>query len=201
MNGEKRSAAGFGAIGIAAAFIFAVTWVVAAAADPSWILGSSSISALGVSDVNLTKDLFKYGCIITGAFVMIYGAGKAYAYKSSECASGILLFFAGIMLILIGLIPSGQTYHKSVAILFFIFLVFAILCAGYSDGMAGRMLNAAAAAFVIAAAGMAFFGISIEMGEAIMVAGALGWLVCDGIKLMVSKTIEASDKKVQKVEA
>ena len=201
MNGEKRSAAGFGAIGIAAAFIFSVAWVVAATADASWVLGSSYISDLGVSKVSLSQDVFNYGCIITGAFVMIYGAGKAYAYIGAECASGILLFFAGAMLILIGFIHSGETYHRPISILFFIFLVFAILCAGYSDGKAGRMLNAAAAAFAIAAGAMAFFGISIEMGESIMVAGALAWLVCDGVKLIISRNIEASDKKTHRVEA
>lgn len=201
MYGEKRSAAGFGPAGIAAAFIFSIAWVVAAAADQSWILGSSYISDLGVSDVSLSKDLFNYGCMLAGVLMAVYGAGKAYAYKNAECASGILLVFAGIMLILIGFVHEGDTYHRPISILFFIFLVFAILCAGYADGKAGRMLNAAAAAFAVAAGAMAFFGISIEMGESIMAAGALAWIVCDGVKLILSRKIEASDKKTHKVEA
>ncbi len=201
MNGEKRSAAGFGAIGVAAAFIFSIAWVVSATADPSWVLGSSYVSDLGVSDVSLTKDIFNYGCILTGALIMIYGAGKAYAYKNAECASGILLVFAGFMLILIGLIHEGEPYHRAISILFFIFIAFAIISAGYSDGKAGRMLNAAAAAFAVSAALMALFGISVQMGESIAVIGALAWIVCDGMKLILSRKIEASNKKTRKVEA
>ena len=58
MKEENRSAAGFGAIGLVAAFIFSIVWVVAACADPSWSVGNDYVSQLGVSDVTLTKNIF-----------------------------------------------------------------------------------------------------------------------------------------------
>ena len=46
------------------------------------------------------------------------------------------------------------------------------------------MLNAAVCACVLAAAAISFAGISIEMGEAVMIAGSLAWIIADSLKLI-----------------
>ncbi len=184
MKEENRSAAGFGAIGLGAAFIFSVIWVVAAAADPSWVVGEDYVSKLGVSSVDLTADLFNYGCMLVGILMFVYGIGKAYAYRSAECASGMLVAIAGVLLFLIGVIHSGQDYHSAIAILLFVCLAFAIIAAGATDAKEGRMLNAAVCACVLAAAAISFVGISPEMGEAVMIAGSLAWIITDSLKLI-----------------
>ena len=184
MKEENRSAAGFGAIGLAAAFIFSVSWVVAASADPSWIVGNDYISKLGVSDVKLTADLFNYGCNLVGILMFVYGIGKAYAYRGGECASGLLVTIAGALLFLIGIIHSGNDYHVLISVLLFVFLALAILAAGATNAKEGKMLNAAVCACVLVAAAISFAGISPEMGEAVMVAGSMAWIIADSLKLI-----------------
>lgn len=184
MKEENRSAAGFGAIGLVAAFIFSIVWVVAACADPSWSVGNDYVSQLGVSDVTLTKNIFNYGCFLVGVLMFVYGIGKAYAYRGAECASGMLVAIAGVLLFLIGMIHSGQDYHGIISILLFVCLAFAILAAGATDAKEGRMLNAAVCACVLVAAAISFAGISVEMGEAVMIAGSLAWIIADSLKLI-----------------
>ncbi len=185
MKEENRSAAGFGAIGIVAAFIFAVVWVVAASADPSWTLGSDFVSKLGVSDVSFAADVFNYGIIIAGILVFAYGTGKAFAYVGSDCASGVLLAASGVLMVLIGLIHSGSEWHTIIAVLLFVCLAFGVLAAGITDGKEGRMLNAAVCACVLSAALISFAGISPEMGEAVMIGGSIVWVIADSLKLML----------------
>ena len=185
MKEENRSAAGFGAIGLVAAFIFSVVWVVAACADPSWTFGNDYVSKLGVSSVNVAADMFNYGCILVGILMFVYGIGKAYAYRGAECASGMLMMIAGALLFAIGIVHSGEDYHFLFSVLLMVCLAFAIIAAGSADGKEGRMLNAAVCACVLAAAAIAFLGISPEMGEAVMIAGTIAWVAADSLKLIL----------------
>ncbi|MBP5203244.1 MAG: DUF998 domain-containing protein [Candidatus Methanomethylophilaceae archaeon] len=184
MTEVKHSAAGFGAIGIFAALIFSVVWVVAASADPSWTFGSDALSDLGVSKVDTAKNVFNYGCMITGVLLLIYGAGKAYRFDGAECASGTLAALAGICLALIGVFPSGEKLHILFALLFFVLIAFAIISAGYADSKAGRLLNAAVCACVLTAAVISIAAVSVPMGEAIGVAGCIAWILADSLKLI-----------------
>jgi hypothetical membrane protein len=187
MTEVKHSAAGFGAIGLAAAVIFSLAWVVAASADPSWILGSDTLSELGISDVEVAKNAFNYGCMIAGALLFIYGCGKAYRFNGAECASGILAAVAAICLALIGVFTMDHDLHLLFAITFFVLIAFSILAAGYADGKSGRSLNAAVCACVLTAAVISVAAISFPMGEAIAVAGCIAWIIADSLKLMFSR--------------
>ena len=192
-----RSAAGFGTVGLVAAFIFSIVWIVAACADPSWTLGEDFVSKLGVSGVSLAADLFNYGCIIAGILLFVYGIGKAYAYKGSECASGMLFAVSGLLLVLIGLVHSGNTYHSIIAVLLFVFLVFAIIAAAATDAKEGRMLNAAVGACVLAAALITFLCVSEEMGEAVMIAGTLAFVVADSLKMIFDRDMFKRNMKIE----
>ena len=120
MNVSYRHPGPFAAIGLLAAFAFAVIFAVAANADSSWIYGESMISDLGVSDVQLSADLFNYGCLIVGVLLFVFGVGKAACEFGCNRASGCMLAIAAIFLILIGYIHSdfgnGNT-HEAIAIL------------------------------------------------------------------------------------
>ena len=184
MKEVKHSAAGFGAIGLAAALLFSVVWVVAASADPSWTFGTDTLSELGVSNVDMAKDAFNYGCMITGILMFVYGCGKAYRFNGAECASGTLAALAGICLSMVGVFTLDHKLHILFAVLFFVLIAFAIVAAGYADGKSGRTLNAAVCACVLTAAFMSIAAVSIPMGEAIGVAGCIAWIIADSLKLI-----------------
>ena len=186
MTEVKRSAKGLGVLGLVAAILFAFIWIVAANADPLWILGDNTLSDLGTSDVELTKNLFNYGCMLTGVLIFIYGAGKTVVSEKAGAASGILLCAASVFLFCIGIYTNDYNVHNYFAAAFFILLAFAVLCGGIDDGKNGRMLNAAVAACVLFSSLAVLAAMGLAMGEAVAVAMGLIWLAADGIKYILS---------------
>ena len=63
MNVSNRHPGPFAAIGLLAAFAFAVIMIVAINGDSAWVYGENMLSDLGISDVQMTADLFNYGCM------------------------------------------------------------------------------------------------------------------------------------------
>ena len=130
MNVSNRHPGPFAAIGLLAAFAFAVIMIVAINGDSAWVYGENMLSDLGISDVQMTADLFNYGCMIVGILVFVYGLGKAVCETQCNRASGCILAIAAIFLVLIGYIHSdfgnGNT-HDTIAILFFLFLFIAMV--------------------------------------------------------------------------
>ena len=106
MNVSNRHPGPFAAIGLLAAFAFAVIMIVAINGDSAWVYGENMLSDLGISDVQMTADLFNYGCMIVGILVFVYGLGKAVCETQCNRASGCILAIAAIFLVLIGYIHS-----------------------------------------------------------------------------------------------
>ena len=73
MNVSYRHPGPFAVIGLIAAFALAIVISVAINGDSTWVYGENMLSDLGVSDVQLTADLFNYGCLIIGILVFVFG--------------------------------------------------------------------------------------------------------------------------------
>ena len=131
MNDTKTHNVAFAWFGIFAVAVFAITWICAAALDSTWVFGEDMISKLGISNTDASL-YFKYGCILTGAFAMIFGIGNTlYAKNAGHASGGIFMIMAGLFLALVGIITmdvGNGNLHNFVAITMAIF----ILCAAIS---------------------------------------------------------------------
>lgn len=190
MKQLKGSPAGFGVIAICAAFVFSIMWMVAALGDASWVIGENTLSDLGVSDVQITADLFMYACMIVGVLTVIFGIGKAGYETGCNRAGGILVIIAGIFLILVGYFNKDYgngDIHLAAAYLFFIFLALSVFVTAFGDWAEGKTLAVAYSiiATVICIGCFAFE--SLALTEAVAVICGLGWFVAQGIKLSMSK--------------
>ncbi|MDO5861684.1 MAG: DUF998 domain-containing protein [Thermoplasmata archaeon] len=189
MNATKRSPAPFAVIGIVAAFLFAVVWIVAAQSDSSWVLGENTLSDLGVSSVQFTADLFMYGCIITGILIFVFGLGKACCETRNSRAAGILVAAAGIFLVLVGIYNKdfgNGNIHVAVAYLLFLFLILAAIVSIAGDWAEGKRLSACATAILIVIVIGADIGNGLAYIEAVAVACALLWILIQSVKMILN---------------
>ncbi|MDO5852800.1 MAG: DUF998 domain-containing protein [Thermoplasmata archaeon] len=189
MNATKVSPAPFAVIGIVAAFLFAVVWIVAAKNDPSWVFGDNTLSDMGISDVQLTADLFMYGCIITGILILVFGAGKACSEAGYSRASGILLAAAGVFLVLVGVynkdFGNGNT-HETVAWLFFVFLALAAIVSIFGDMAEGKRLNGIITTILVLICIGVCIGNTLAYTEGVVVACSLIWLLAESAKMILN---------------
>ncbi len=189
MNASKCDSAPFAILGLITALFYAAVWIVAAASDPTWVFGESMVSELGISDVQLTADLFKYGCIIAGLLIFVFGLGKAYTQKEANRTSGILIAIAGIFLILVGVYNMNYgngNIHNTVACLFFAFMALAVIASMLGDWAEGRGISVAVSAIFIVVVIGTSVGNTLPYVEAIAIICALIWLVAQSVKMIVS---------------
>ena len=188
MDATTRNPTGFAIVGIAAALLFAVLWTVAAKADPSWVFGENTLSDLGVSDVRMSACMFNYGCVVTGALVLVFGAGKALCETGYSRGSGALIAVAGAFLLLVGVFNKDYGNgdpHLFVAYAFFLFLVLAALFSILGDAAEERRLNACVTGALIALCIAVAAGNTLAYTEAVTVACGLVWIAAESAKMLV----------------
>lgn len=189
MNVSYRHPGPFAVIGLIAAFALAIVISVAINGDSTWVYGENMLSDLGVSDVQLTADLFNYGCLIIGILVFVFGLGKAVCETSCNRAAGCTVAIAGIFLILIGYIHSdfgnGNT-HDFIAILLFLFLFVSEVLTAIGDWRDGYRLNSALTVVLILIILGSAVGMNIESLEVITVACSIVWLAGISVKMIVN---------------
>lgn len=180
MNVSYRNPGPFAAIGFLAAFALAVIITVAINADVSWVYGESKLLDLGISDVDLTKNLFNYGRIIVGILIVVFGVGKAYTENGCNCASGCFVAFAGVFLIIAGFMQanSGNSDTVEAAALFTcIFQIVAMALSAVGDWKDGAKLNAALSSILILIIIGCLVGMNIEKVQVIAVACYIVWMI------------------------
>ncbi len=180
MNVSYRNPGPFAAIGFLAAFALAVIITVAINADASWVYGESKLSDLGISDVDLTKNLFNYGRIIVGILIVVFGVGKAYTENGCNCASGCFVAFAAVFLIIAGFLQtsSGNSDTVEAAALFVcIFQVVAVALSAVGDWKDGAKLNAALSSILILIIIGCLVGMNIEKVQVIAIACNIVWML------------------------
>ena len=111
---------------------FAVCWIAAALADPSWEFGVATMSELGISDT-VAKYWFLAGCVGAGFCLTLYGilevsttANKIHRYVY------YILQLAGILLVGVGVFTMDfGRMHSFFAVTFF--LTMAIVMVVYAS--------------------------------------------------------------------
>lgn len=187
MNATNRSPAPFAVVGIVAAAVFAVMWIVAASGDASWVLGESTISDLGISANDDTANEFMFACIITGILVIVFGAGKAYCEKGANTASGIFLAAAGLFLALVGIFDKNYgdgDAHQAFTYIFFIFTAVSAVCSMFGDHAEGKKINTAITAALILIVVGAVVGKELAYYESVAAVCALLWIVAESVKMI-----------------
>lgn len=187
MKAITRNPGAFGALGIFAAFAFAVVLAVAVLGDAAWTFGDNTLSDLGSSDVQMSADLFNYGCIVCGIIFAIVGLGKAVCELGANRASGCLLAISAVFLFLIGIVHNdfgnGNT-HFIIAVLAFAFLAFSAIASAVGDEKDGFRLNAALTSILILVAIGYAIGSSMPAAEVVTVACAIVWIIGISAKMV-----------------
>lgn len=129
---------------------FTVTWIAAVLIDGKWEFGVNMISDLGVSATN-AHYVFGWGAIVTG----VLAASTGYVMSSMrgsllDKAPFLLLVFAGVMLVLVGVFPEETAPHFPAAVSLFVAVWISMILLAVRDLRAGERLcgsvNAALAA-------------------------------------------------------
>ena len=190
MNSRKIGSAGFGIAALLGAFVFSVAWIIAVCGDASWVLGENTISDLGVSDVQISADLFKYACIITGVLFAIFGIGKAIFEERANRASGIITIIAALALIGVGVYNKdfgNGNAHLFVAIVFFLFTGIAAILSGYGDYHEKKTIPTAITVVAFVVGLFAYATCSLALAEVVIVVCILIWAAAQGVKLAMEK--------------
>ncbi|MDR3074951.1 MAG: DUF998 domain-containing protein [Candidatus Methanoplasma sp.] len=175
----------FGIIGVAA---FLIAWLCAASIDTAWEFGVNNLSELGISDTD-AKFYFNYGCMITGALVVIFGFGHAVTAKNAgHTAGGAFLAIGGVLLALVGLITmdSESDLHNYVAISAALFIFFALIAITAGNWAADRKIFAGIGiviAFMLAA--MVFVYDVAEFSAYGIILGMI-WFLAESVRMITS---------------
>lgn len=178
----------FALAGICAAFIFSVVWICASNADMSWMIGENSISDLGVSEVKLSVYMFKYGCIVCGILIFIFGFGKAKNEDRYNQISGYMISISGVFVVIVGVINkdmwSGNEHLIAAYAAFFLFTIGVIL-SGFSDWKNKSMISVSVTIMLLSIViGISING-TIEMTEAISTICAIIWILFNCTKMIL----------------
>lgn len=114
---------------------FAVCWIAAALADPSWEFGVATMSELGISDT-VAKYWFLAGCVGAGFCLTLYGIFEVstttnkihrYVYYILQLA-GILLVGVGVFTMDFGRMHSffAVTFFLTMAIVMVVYASYAV---------------------------------------------------------------------------
>lgn len=191
-----RNPAPFAVIGLIMAFLFAIVWIVAAENDPTWVLGESKLSELGVSTYDFTADAFKYGCIVSGILCLVFGIGKSLCEDGSSCASGIMCAVAGIALACVGYFTteSNADVHDIAAYLLFVFLALAVALSVHGDWTEGKRINGLVGIILFAMVIACLVGKDIAYTEAVAAICGLIWILSESVKMILCVKAEKDVK-------
>ncbi len=186
MNVSKRNPGPFAAIGLFAALAFAVALVVAMTADASWVYGESSLHNLVTSDVELTEQLLYYGCIVGGILMIVFGAGKAFCECGGNCASGLMIAFSGLFLLISAIMGTdlGDDTHAILEILVYLFLFLAMVLSMFGDWNSGARLSAAIYGILVLIVIGSAIGMNEAKWETVLVACGIMWAIANSTKMV-----------------
>lgn len=188
MNTVKDHSVAFSWFGIIGVATFIIAWVCAASIDTAWQFGVNTLSEFGISDTD-AKYFFNYGCMITGAFVALFGFGQTVNAKNGGySAGGIFFVIGGVLLALIGVVTmdvGNGNLHNYVAIsaALFLFLGMIAVCAG--NWKADRKIVAGITivfAFVLVAMAVCYDTAKLEAYGIIL---AMVWFLIESARMII----------------
>ncbi len=187
MATKKISARPFTFAGILVGAFVPVIFAIAAMQDGYWEFNVDTLSDLGISSDKLAANLFNYTCIVAGVLVALFGIGKAYLKAGADCASGVMLMLAGILLAFIGICTKDYAAHIPIALTFFLFAGISVIISGISDWRHGRTATTAITIVTFTVIIASIPGFTIAGTEVISVVAICIWLLGQSISLAFSK--------------
>lgn len=190
MTNIKTHNVAFAWTGIFAAAIFAAVWIAASSLDTSWEFGKDVLSDLGVSG-GTAEAVFNYGSVIAGVFLAIFGIGTTVSsVNNGHVVVGTLLTIAGVLLILVGLVPLesfGSDTHTALGKVFGLVIFAAAAAAAASNWFGGqKIFGGLGLIFVFAAISLYLSYDFAEFESYVAVIGIL-WVGLEGVALMLRK--------------
>ena len=189
----KKHTTAFGWCGLLAVLAFVAMWIACVLLDSSWTWGQNAISDFGISDTD-AASYFKYGMIIAGALLAVFGVGEAFNKKQTGyIVSGIMLVLTGICLALVGTFTlnyyNGDLHHMF-AYMTCIFMLAAVIAAAAQYWACGRIVVGGISIVIFCAAMAAVIAFPFEKFEVTVIVLALIWLI-----MHASMTVAYGDRR------
>jgi len=187
MKAYKDRSIAFAWVGMIGVAVFIIAWICAAAIDTTWQFGTNTLSELGISSTDASY-YFNYGCRVTGILIAIFAIGRtAYAKNAGHDVGGILLFFGGAALALVGVYTMNDgEMHKYVALAAAWLIYLAMISIAAGNWAANRKILAGiGVVFVFVLAAM-FFAYDLATLEAYGIIIAIIWFLLESTNMIIS---------------
>lgn len=178
--------------------MFAVCWIVSDIADPTWVFGNSMLSDMGVSNVDVTRNLFNLSCVICGLVLIAFGLCKVMCRAGIEAGSGFLIAPAGFLLAMVGVFPSDYIHwlHLSVAYGFGICAAASVLVLIYDHWRNHRMIGFGVGVICIVVCSATMVSGNAALAEAWLVILFLCWILIDSVMMVIDDYLTKRGKTV-----
>lgn len=187
MNVSYRHPGPFAVVGLIAAFVFALVLVIASNGDPAWVYGENTLVDLGNSSVQITADVFNYGCMVVGLLTFVFGIGKSLCETGCNRASGCLAAIAGIFLIALGYLGpefGNENTETTITVLIFLFMFIAMVVSAIGDSRDGYRLNSALSVILLLVIMGSMVGGNAAMIGVVFLACSIVWMIGVSIKMI-----------------
>jgi hypothetical membrane protein len=187
MKVSKKQGTAFAWFGMVGVAVFIFVWLSASSIDASWQFGVNTLSEFGVSKTD-ARYYFNFGCMITGALVIIFGYGRAkYANNAGHVVCGILLALGGVLLALVGVFTMDSDWHKIIAVLAALLLFMAIIAGAAGNWVEGRKIFAGVGIVIVFMLSAMCVAYDIPEFEAYGIILAMIWLLTESVNMLFSE--------------
>lgn len=122
--------------GIVAAAVMIIAVILCVLLDSNWTYDGrhSSMCDFGISDFWYVSVIFIGACIVSGTLILVSGFGW-YLFEESKYVryGGLVIMFAGIALMCVGIFDKTYSFHQWVTIIFAVIFIIGIALVSVQD--------------------------------------------------------------------
>ena len=122
--------------GIVAAAVMIIAVILCVLLDSNWTYDGrhSSMCDFGISDFWYVSVIFIGACIVSGTLILVSGFGW-YLFEESKYIryGGLVIMFAGIALMCVGVFDKTYSFHQWVTIIFAVIFIIGIALVSVQD--------------------------------------------------------------------
>lgn len=156
--------------------VFTLSWVISAAIWGHWVLGTNSLSDIGVCGIPAAEIIFNYGCVLTGLLCLPLGVSLLDDRNRMFRLSGITSIICGFACFGIGVINEDYgNIHMIVAGIYGGSAAATIALTGAGDFTEGKKIFTLLAAILLIICGVSSLTCPFGVYEPIAVTCILVW--------------------------
>jgi len=188
MKVSKDHSSAFAWAGMLGAAVFIIMLAYLGSVDNGWQFGSSVLCKSDFSGTD-AGTVFKFGCMLTGILLVIFGIGRAvYAKNAGHAAGGVFLVISGITFAFVGIftLNDRHDWHYFVAVSAAVFMLLAAISIAAGNWVANRKIFAGIAVvfvFIVVAMCFAYDLANLESYGFIL---AIIWVVMESVNMIAS---------------